>query len=78
MPQTEVVSEPSIRRTVSVRNIMNVTDIEGATPSVASEKVKNIARGKSYFDRSNSHYQMDVLGQYEKIFALKQLENHHL
>lgn len=75
MPAPEATPESSIRRSVSVRNIMNVADIEGATPSIAPDKVKNIARGKSFFERSNSERQMDTLGQYEKIFALKQLEN---
>jgi len=49
MPSPAVSPENAIRRSVSVRNIMNVADIDGATPSVAPDKVKNIARGKSYF-----------------------------
>lgn len=39
--------ETSIRRSVSVRNIMNVADIEGTRPSVAPQKVKNIERARN-------------------------------
>ena len=44
---------------------MNVADIEGASPSVAPEKVKNINRGKGYFDSEKANSQrMDALGHY--------------
>jgi hypothetical protein len=48
-----------------------VADIEGASPSVASDKSKNVARGRNYLEQAASRN--DVLGQYEKIFNLKQL-----
>lgn len=49
---------------------MNVRDIEGASPSVAPEKVRNIQRGK---EASQKLVNSDLLGQYEKLFTLKQL-----
>ena len=43
---------------------MNVADIEGAKPSVAPEKVRNIVRGKNSTIIRNIESQYDVLGQY--------------
>jgi hypothetical protein len=55
---------------MSVRNIMSVADIEGASPSVAPDKVKNIKKGKEYLHMGGH---ADSLGQYEKLFNLKQI-----
>lgn len=49
-----------MRKYMSVRNIMNVADIEGATPSVASENIKNIKRAKEQLKTNSA----DLLGQY--------------
>jgi hypothetical protein len=56
---------------MSVRNILSVADIEGASPSVAPENVRNIKRAKEY--QLNNGSNADSLGQYEKLFSLKQL-----
>jgi hypothetical protein len=53
-----------------MRNILSVADIEGASPSVAPENVRNIRRAKEYQLNTNKG---DLLGQYEKLFSLKQL-----
>lgn len=74
MQPINVLAEPAIRKQVSVRNILSVADIEGASPSVASEKMKNLQRGKQYLQRENS----DSLGQYEKLFSLKQISSSSL
>lgn len=62
--------EPSVRKYLSVRNIMSVKDIEGASPSVAPEKVRNIMRAKEQKAKSVNP---DLLAQYEKLFQLKQI-----
>lgn len=59
-----------MRKYLSVRNILSVADIEGASPSVAPEKVRNIMRAKEQLLKGNNS---DLLGQYEKLFALKQI-----
>ena len=54
---------------------MNVSDIEGAKPSLAPENVRNIDRNRGYLEREDAKMKnMDMLGHYENIFALKQLK----
>ena len=43
----------AVRRSVSVGNILNVGDIGGASPSVASEKSRNVMRAKTYLEQAN-------------------------
>jgi hypothetical protein len=60
---------------MSVRNILSVADIEGASPSVAPENVRNIRRAReNQLKPSNA----DLLAQYEKLFTLKQLSPQNL
>lgn len=49
---------------------MSVADIEGASPSVAPQKVRNIKKGKEHLQMGELR---DSLGQYEKLFSLKQI-----
>ena len=58
-------------KSISSRNILSVADIEGASPSVAPQKVKNILRGRESSQRGEGA--VDALGEYEKLFKLKQL-----
>jgi hypothetical protein len=60
---------------MSVRNILSVADIEGASPSVAPENVRNIKRAK---EQQLKNSNADLLGQYEKLFSLKQLSPQNL
>ena len=44
---------------------MNVADIEGASPSVAPDKERNIKRGKTYLEGELvNNRKMDMLGHY--------------
>jgi len=51
---------------------MNVKDIYGASPSVAQENMKNIMRAKEHL-KKNPENNRDYLGQYERLFQLKQI-----
>lgn len=56
---------------IKVRNILNVADIQGATPSVAPEKVKNILKAKLYLKAETQGN--DTLDIYANQFKQKTL-----